>query len=91
MRRNTCLTRVHLFSGTTNHKVVPLSDLLDLAHCSQSTEWSVGFPGAICDHTVDFHRLSFNNPAPSSLKAKDVILTNSHGIKNTLLIVPPVR
>lgn len=67
--------------GTINHKVVPVSDLLDPSHCSQSAEWSLGFPGAICDHTMDFHRLSFNNPTPSSLKAKDVILTNSYGIK----------
>ncbi|KAM9839131.1 PKHD1 like 1, tandem duplicate 1 [Aulostomus maculatus] len=66
-------------TGNINHKVVPLSPLLDPAHCSQSAEWSVGFPGAVCDHTVSFHRLSFNNPTPTSLKAKDVILTNSHG------------
>ncbi|KAM9340526.1 fibrocystin-L-like [Symphorus nematophorus] len=66
-------------TGNINHKVVPMSALLDPAHCSQSAEWSVGFPGAVCDHTVNFHRLSFNNPTPTSLKAKDVILTNSHG------------
>uniref|UniRef100_UPI003AACF14E PKHD1 like 1, tandem duplicate 1 n=1 Tax=Centroberyx gerrardi TaxID=166262 RepID=UPI003AACF14E len=66
-------------TGTAGHKVVPLSALLDLAHCSQSAEWSVAFPGAVCDHTVHFHRLSFNNPSPSSLQAKDVILTNSYG------------
>lgn len=59
--------------------MVPMSKLLDPAHCSQSPEWSVGFPGAVCDHTVGFHRLAFNNPSPSSLNAKDVILTNSHG------------
>lgn len=58
-----------------------MSDLLDPNHCSQSPEWSLGFPGAICDHTVNFHRLAFNNPTPSSLNAKDVILTNSYGIK----------
>ncbi|XP_029369318.1 PKHD1 like 1, tandem duplicate 1 isoform X2 [Echeneis naucrates] len=66
-------------TGQINHKVVPMSDLLDPAHCSQSAEWSLGFPGAVCDHTVDFHRLSFNNPSPASLRGKDVILTNSHG------------
>ncbi|XP_011607160.2 fibrocystin-L isoform X2 [Takifugu rubripes] len=66
-------------TGAIDHKVVPLSGLLDPSHCSQSAEWSLGFPGAVCDHTVDFHRLSFNNPTPSSLKAKDVILTNSNG------------
>lgn len=58
-----------------------MSDLLDPAHCSQSDEWSVGFPGAVCDNTVDFHRLSFNNPAPSSLRAKDAVFTNTHGMK----------
>ncbi|XP_038131411.1 PKHD1 like 1, tandem duplicate 1 isoform X2 [Cyprinodon tularosa] len=66
-------------TGNMNHKVVPMSSLLDPAHCSLSAEWSVGFPGAVCDHTVSFHRLAFNNPTPTSLKAKDVILTNSHG------------
>uniref|UniRef100_A0A3B4Y5A4 PKHD1 like 1, tandem duplicate 2 n=1 Tax=Seriola lalandi dorsalis TaxID=1841481 RepID=A0A3B4Y5A4_SERLL len=66
-------------TGKVDQKVVPMSALLDPAHCSQSAEWSLGFPGAVCDHTVDFHRLSFNNPSPTSLKAKDVILTNSHG------------
>ncbi|XP_040908783.1 LOW QUALITY PROTEIN: PKHD1 like 1, tandem duplicate 1 [Toxotes jaculatrix] len=66
-------------TGNINHKVVPMSALLDPAHCSQSAEWSVGFPGAVCDHTVNFHRLAFNNPSPTSLQAKDVILTNSHG------------
>ncbi|XP_037651430.1 PKHD1 like 1, tandem duplicate 1 [Sebastes umbrosus] len=66
-------------TGNINYKVVPMSPLLDPAHCSQSADWSVGFPGAVCDHTVDFHRLSFNNPLPTSLKAKNVILTNSDG------------
>ncbi|KAJ8389419.1 hypothetical protein AAFF_G00119570 [Aldrovandia affinis] len=66
-------------TGNVDHKVVPLSSLLDPAHCSQDAEWSVGFPGAVCDHTVNFHRLAFNNPSPSSLRAKDVILTNSQG------------
>lgn len=70
-------------SGNIDHKVVPMSPLLDLDHCSQSAEWSSGFPGAVCDQTINFHRLSFNDPTPSSLKAKDVILANSHGIKIT--------
>ncbi|XP_050924319.1 LOW QUALITY PROTEIN: PKHD1 like 1, tandem duplicate 1 [Lates calcarifer] len=66
-------------TGNVDYKVVPMSSLLDPAHCSQSAEWSVGFPGAVCDSTVSFHRLSFNNPTPDSLNGKDVILTNSHG------------
>ncbi|XP_033493349.2 PKHD1 like 1, tandem duplicate 1 [Epinephelus lanceolatus] len=66
-------------TGNIDHKVVPMSGLLDPAHCSQSSEWSVAFPGAVCDETVNFHRLALNNPTPDSLRAKDVILTNSHG------------
>ncbi|KAG9339164.1 hypothetical protein JZ751_024022 [Albula glossodonta] len=66
-------------TGNADHKVVPMSSLLDPGHCSQDAAWSTGFPGAVCDHTVNFHRLAFNNPSPSSLRAKDVILTNSHG------------
>ncbi|KAI3358131.1 hypothetical protein L3Q82_003134 [Scortum barcoo] len=66
-------------TGNINYKVVPVSPLLDPAHCSQSAEWSVGFPGAVCDHTVNFHRLAFNNPTPTSLKGKDAIFTNTHG------------
>uniref|UniRef100_A0A672GVH9 Polycystic kidney and hepatic disease 1 (autosomal recessive)-like 1 n=1 Tax=Salarias fasciatus TaxID=181472 RepID=A0A672GVH9_SALFA len=66
-------------TGNVDHTVVPMSNLLDPAHCSQSPEWSVGFPGAVCDQTVAFHRLSFNNPTPSSLAAKDAIFTNPYG------------
>ncbi|XP_035847175.1 fibrocystin-L-like [Sander lucioperca] len=58
-------------TGNINHTVVPSSPLLDPAHCSVSAEWSVGFPGTVCDHTVNFHRLW----CPYSL----VMLTNSHG------------
>lgn len=72
---------VPLFSGNVDHKVVPWTDLLDPAHCTLSEEWSVGFPGAVCDHTVNFHRLSFNKPKPSTLEAKDAIFSNTHGNK----------
>ena len=66
--------------GNADHKVVPLSPLLDLTHCKRDAGWSVGVPGAICDQTVNFHRLAFNGPAPYFLHGKDVILTNSHGM-----------
>lgn len=65
--------------GTINNKVVPKNGLLDPAHCTDSPEWSIGFPGAVCDHTVDFHRLALNKPSPSSLEAKDIILSNQFG------------
>ncbi|XP_051526679.1 fibrocystin-L-like [Myxocyprinus asiaticus] len=66
-------------TGNISYKVVPRSNLLDPRHCSLGTEWSVGVPGAVCDNTINFHRLVFNNPSPPSLQAKDVILTNSFG------------
>uniref|UniRef100_A0A3P8VF56 PKHD1 like 1, tandem duplicate 2 n=1 Tax=Cynoglossus semilaevis TaxID=244447 RepID=A0A3P8VF56_CYNSE len=71
---------VDMDGSATNvdHKVVPWTDLLDPAHCTLSEEWSVGFPGAVCDHTVNFHRLSFNKPKPSTLEAKDAIFSNTH-------------
>lgn len=79
-----------MFAGHVDHKVVPMSSLLDPAHCSPSAEWSVGFPGAVCDHTVSFHRLAFNNPTPSSLTAKDVILTNAHGTDLLTACLQPI-
>ncbi|XP_059206673.1 fibrocystin-L-like isoform X1 [Centropristis striata] len=66
-------------TGAADNKVVPMSALLDPVHCSPNVNWSVGFAGAVCDHTVTFNRLSFNNPSPSSLRAKDAIFTNEHG------------
>ncbi|XP_018426208.1 PREDICTED: fibrocystin-L [Nanorana parkeri] len=67
-------------TGKTGAKVVPASGLLDPSECSQSSEWSVGFSGYICNSTVSFHRLAFNNPSPSSLLGKDVIISNSFGV-----------
>uniref|UniRef100_A0AAY5ETB4 Polycystic kidney and hepatic disease 1 (autosomal recessive)-like 1 n=1 Tax=Electrophorus electricus TaxID=8005 RepID=A0AAY5ETB4_ELEEL len=66
-------------TGNPGSKVVPKSKLLDPAHCSDDPAWSAGFPGAVCDNTISFHRLAFNNPSPYSLIAKDVILTNTYG------------
>ncbi|KPP78019.1 fibrocystin-L-like, partial [Scleropages formosus] len=74
----TCTDRCGGWSKV-GHKVVPQSPLLDPSHCSQQAEWSVGFPGSECDSTVKFHRLVCNNPSPSSLNAKAILLTNSHG------------
>uniref|UniRef100_A0A3Q2Z1Q4 PKHD1 like 1, tandem duplicate 1 n=1 Tax=Hippocampus comes TaxID=109280 RepID=A0A3Q2Z1Q4_HIPCM len=61
-----------------NHKVIPMSGLLDLAHCSESPDFSLVFPAAVCDHTVNFHRVGLNNPTPSSLNSKDLIFNNLH-------------
>ena len=57
-----------------------MSGLLDPALCRPSPEWSGGdHPGALCDPSVDFHRVSLNNPSPSSLRGKDLVLSNQHG------------
>uniref|UniRef100_A0A8C5F806 PKHD1 like 1, tandem duplicate 1 n=1 Tax=Gadus morhua TaxID=8049 RepID=A0A8C5F806_GADMO len=67
-------------TGQVNQKVVPMSGLLDPALCRPSPEWSGGdYPGALCDPSVDFHRVSLNNPSPSSLQGKDLVLSN-HGV-----------
>ncbi|KAA8586228.1 hypothetical protein FQN60_007797 [Etheostoma spectabile] len=63
-------------TGNINNTVVPSSPLLDPAHCSMSAEWSVGFPGTVCNHNVNFHRLWISSSSPSS----QVMLTNSHGM-----------
>ncbi|CAD7693852.1 unnamed protein product [Nyctereutes procyonoides] len=66
-------------TGHRGHTVIPHSSLLDPAHCSQEAEWSIGFPGAVCDTTVSFHRLAFNKPSPVTLLEKDVVLSDSFG------------
>ncbi|KAJ0054901.1 hypothetical protein NL108_007111 [Boleophthalmus pectinirostris] len=66
-------------TGKKNYKVVPTSGLLDPAHCTQSTEWSAAFNGSVCDDSVKFHRLAFNNPSPTSLAGHNVLMSNKHG------------
>ncbi|KAM9050154.1 fibrocystin-L [Megaptera novaeangliae] len=66
-------------TGHKGHTVIPHSSLLDPSHCSQEAEWSIGFPGSVCDASVSFHRLAFNKPSPVSLLEKDVVLSDSFG------------
>ncbi|ROL45843.1 Fibrocystin-L [Anabarilius grahami] len=66
-------------TGNISYKVVPRNNLLDPRRCFPGTEWSVGVPAAVCDNTINFHRMVVVNPSPPSLQAKDVILTNSYG------------
>ncbi|XP_016299954.1 fibrocystin-L-like [Sinocyclocheilus anshuiensis] len=66
-------------TGNVSYKVVPRSNLLDPRRCFPGTEWSVGVPAAVCDNTINFHRMVVANPSPPSLQSKDVILTNSYG------------
>ncbi|XP_004640150.1 fibrocystin-L [Octodon degus] len=66
-------------TGRTGHTVIPHSSLLDPSHCVQEAQWSIGFPGSVCDASVSFHRLAFNKPSPVSLLEKDVVLSDSFG------------
>ncbi|XP_068094022.1 fibrocystin-L-like isoform X1 [Hyperolius riggenbachi] len=66
-------------TGHIGAKVVPASGLLDPSQCSQQSDWSAGFPGYVCNSSVSFHRLAFNNPTPTSLFGKDVIISNAYG------------
>ncbi|XP_049710533.1 fibrocystin-L isoform X3 [Elephas maximus indicus] len=66
-------------TGHKGHTVIPHSSLLDPSHCTQEPEWSIGFPGSVCDDSVSFHRLAFNKPSPVSLLEKDVVLSGSFG------------
>ncbi|KAM7075195.1 fibrocystin-L isoform 14-T16 [Molossus nigricans] len=66
-------------TGHKGHTVIPHSSLLDPSHCTQEAEWSVGFPGSVCDASVSFHRLAFNKPSPVSLLEKDVVLSDAFG------------
>nr|XP_009292515.1 fibrocystin-L isoform X2 [Danio rerio] len=65
-------------TGNVSNKVVPKNNLLDPRHCFPATEWSIGIPAAVCDNTINFHRMVIYYPS-YTLWAKDVILTNSYG------------
>ncbi|NP_001123871.1 PKHD1 like 1, tandem duplicate 2 isoform 1 precursor [Danio rerio] len=64
-------------TGNVSNKVVPKNNLLDPRHCFPATEWSIGIPAAVCDNTINFHRMVIYYPS-YTLWAKDVILTNSY-------------
>ncbi|KAM5281038.1 fibrocystin-L [Ctenodactylus gundi] len=66
-------------TGYRGHSVIPHSSLLDPSHCTPEAQWSIGFPGSVCDGSVSFHRLAFNKPSPASLLEKDVVLSDSFG------------
>ncbi|XP_038045747.1 fibrocystin-L-like [Patiria miniata] len=67
-------------TGTPNHIVLPSNPNLPPSACTQEDEYGFGaVPGSSCDDTVRLHRLSFNNPSPSSLLGKAALFTNAHG------------
>lgn len=54
--------------------------------CLPNTQTSVNsnVPGSVCPSNVNFHRFSWNNPAPSSLVARNVTFTNQYGNTTTI-------
>ena len=71
----------HLTTGLSGGgSILPSNPNLPPKHCSQSHSASVsGVPGSICDATMRFRRLSWNNVSPSSLNYRDALLTNEAG------------
>lgn len=74
--------------GNPGYKVVPKSSLLDPVHCFDNASWSLGFPGTVCDNTINLHRLGINSSLPTSLLFKDLILTNTYGMEKNELLLP---
>uniref|UniRef100_A0A8C5QTU9 Fibrocystin-L n=1 Tax=Leptobrachium leishanense TaxID=445787 RepID=A0A8C5QTU9_9ANUR len=64
-------------AGGAGYKVIPESGLLDPSQCRKENDWSVGFPGCVCNSTISFHRLAFNNLNPYSWR--DAVISNSFG------------
>uniref|UniRef100_A0A8C5R062 PKHD1 like 1 n=1 Tax=Leptobrachium leishanense TaxID=445787 RepID=A0A8C5R062_9ANUR len=62
-------------AGGAGYKVVPESGLLDPSQCSKVDDWSVGFPGYVCNSSVSFHRMTLNNYMYSG----NPIISNSFG------------
>ncbi|XP_063041153.1 fibrocystin-L-like [Engraulis encrasicolus] len=71
-------------TGTAGSVVVPASGLLDPSRCVSGSEWSVGFPGVVCQPGITFHRLSFNKPTPTSLEGNPAVFSNSFGSSTVL-------
>lgn len=67
-------------TGYVNGTLVPSNAALPPQHCTASAPDSYGeHGGSVCDGSVQFHRFAFNNAAPGSLRAKNVLFTNQHG------------
>ena len=67
-------------TGHVNGSIVPQNANLPPDKCVHSSQDSHGsHPGWICDSNVTFRRFAFNQAAPASLHAKNVLLTNQHG------------
>ncbi|XP_072025340.1 fibrocystin-L-like [Amphiura filiformis] len=70
-----------LLGESANYKLLPYNPNLPADHCNwgNSQFGSSNLPGAVCDETMTFHRLAFNNPLPISLKFKRTVFVNDNG------------
>ncbi|KAJ8026005.1 Fibrocystin-L [Holothuria leucospilota] len=68
-------------TGNADYILLPQNDNLPPNSCEFDVSHSSfgAVPGAVCDDTVKLHRFAWNNPLPSSLLYKDVLLENKYG------------
>ncbi|XP_048254094.1 fibrocystin-L-like [Haliotis rufescens] len=66
-------------TGTAGGSIVPTTGILPPTKCTETAAFSMGIAGSVCDETVRFHRFAFKDVNPTSLKAKNISLTNAHG------------
>ena len=66
--------------GTAGATVLPCSALFPPDECQQQDEFSVGIDGCVCQPSVSFLRFAFNHIEPSSLRFKNALIENEHGI-----------
>ena len=72
-------------TGTPHQTVIPTSPLYPPACTSGMTEFSGGnVDGSVCDDTVEFSRIAWNKPKPSSLLYAAVNATTTYGNQSLL-------
>ena len=70
-------------TGVAGSTALPQSGILDPELCVKSDKFSDGVPGVVCQPSIKFTRISWNNPKPSSVLGKDGFVSNKHGIAYT--------
>ena len=67
-------------TGKAGGALIPTSGLLPPSLCRHDNASSTGgVNGSVCDPGVEFVRFAMNNPVPSSLIYRDLMITNEHG------------
>ena len=67
-------------TGTPDQTVIPTSPLYPPIACTDGgSELSGGVAGSVCNSSVKFSRIAWNNPHPNSLEFATVIAKTEHG------------